>query len=193
MTSPEPVLPWALGPDYPRWSERLRSGAHVVIRPIVRQDAARERAFIESLSPAASRMRFLGQVRHPSSALIEQLTDIDHAHDVALAAIVPDDAEQRFLGVARYSASADGSDCECAVTVLDDWHDRGLGTALMRHLIEVARARGILFMHSIDSTENTEMAQLARFLGFSRHIDPNDGTQVEHRLLLQPEGATGYR
>jgi GNAT superfamily N-acetyltransferase len=186
MTSIEPVSPWALGPDYPRWTETLRDGTRVVIRPIARTDAARERAFIESLSPETLRFRFLGQVRHPSIELIRQLTHLDYGRDVAFAAVVPDDADEKILGIARYSTSRDGSSCECAVTVRDDWHDRGLGTALMRHLVEVAKARGILFMVSVDSAENTAMADLARFLGFTRQIDPQDASQVVHRLLLQP-------
>jgi GNAT superfamily N-acetyltransferase len=186
MPSFEPVLPWSLGPDRPRWSETLRDHTHVVIRPLTHRDEAREREFIESLSPESARFRFLGQVRHPSIELIRQLTHLDYDRDVAFAAVVKDDAEEKILGVARYSTSRDGTSCECAVTVRDDWHDRGLGTALMRHLIDVAKARGILFMVSVDSAENTAMADLAHFLGFVREIDPQDASQVVHRLLLQP-------
>jgi GNAT superfamily N-acetyltransferase len=171
----------------PRWSESLRDGTHVVIRALERVDTDREREFIASLSPQTLRFRFLGQVHHPSEALIESLTDIDMERDVALAAVVPDDADQRILGVARYSTDEDGSRCECAVTVLDEWHRRGLGSTLMRHLIEIAKANGITEMYSVDSTENTEMAELARFLGFSRELDPEDATQAVHRLALVEE------
>ena len=168
----------------PRWTETLRDGTRVVIRTLSRLDGNRERAFIESLSPQTLRFRFLGQVHRPSEALIATLTNIDMERDVALAAVVPNDADERILGVARYSAEETGQRCECAVTVLDDWHQRGLGTTLMRHLIEMAKANGIVEMYSIDSTENTEMAELARFLGFSRQLDPEDATQVVHRLVL---------
>ncbi len=186
MNSIEPVLAWNLGPNYPRWTEVLRDQTHVVIRPISKQDLAEERAFIEALSPQSRRFRFLGQVQHPSSELIKQFTDIDYSHDVAFAAIVPDGVRENFLGVSRYSTSRDGTSCECAVTVLDEWHHKGLGTVLMRHLIEVARARGIRYMISIDSVENVEMADLARYLGFTRCIDPEDRTQVIHSLQLEP-------
>jgi GNAT superfamily N-acetyltransferase len=171
----------------PRWTETLRDGTQVLIRALERIDAARERAFIESLSPQTLRFRFLGLVHRPSEALIEKLTDLDMERDVALAAVVQNDADQRILGVARYSSSEDGSRCECAVTVLDDWHRQGLGTALMRRLIEMAKANGIREMYSIDSSENSEMAELARFLGFSRELDPEDATQVIHRLQLADE------
>jgi GNAT superfamily N-acetyltransferase len=184
MHSIEPIQPWALGPDYPRWTETLRDRTRVVVRPLTRKDADREREFIESLSPESLRFRFLGQVRHPSIELIQQLTELDYRRDVAFAAVVPDDADEKILGVSRYGTDKDGVSCECAVTVLDDWHHKGLGTLLMRHLIEVARARGILFMYSIDSAENVEMIDLARHLGFTCHRDPQDATQVVHRLVL---------
>ncbi len=180
----EPIMQWNIGPDYPRWTETLRDGTRVLIRPITRQDAAEEREFIESLSPRSRRFRFLGQIRQPSEALISRLTDIDYRQDVAFAAVVPDGAKETFVGVSRYSTNGDGDGCECAVTVLDQWQGKGLGTALMKHLIEVAKARGIQYMFSIDSVDNLAMADLAKYLGFTRRFDPDDGTQVIHELRL---------
>lgn len=185
MTTVEPIMAWNLGADYPRWTEVLRDQTSVLIRPITNQDIEEERRFIEALSPQSRRFRFLGQMQHPSSELLRQFTDIDYSHDAAFAAVLPDCARETFLGVSRYNTSHDGTRCECAVTVLDDWHHKGLGTVLMRHLIEVAKARGIRTMISIDSAENVEMADLAKYLGFTRSIDPDDQTQVIHSLLLQ--------
>ncbi len=180
----EPLMPWQLGPDYPRWSEMLRDRSHVLIRPVCKQDAAAERAFIEALSPQSSRFRFLGQVRHPSSEMIEQFTNLDYVHDLAFAAVVHDDSKDRFVGVSRYSTSTDGTDCECAVTVLDEWQHKGLGVILMKHLIDVARSRGIKRMWSIDSAENLAISDLAHYLGFQRDQDPEDASQVIHSLWL---------
>ena len=180
----EPLMPSQLGPEYPRWCDTLRDRSHVVIRPICPGDAAEERAFIESLSPQSRRYRFLGEVRHPSGELIERLTRLDYVHDVAFAAVVADGAREKFVGVSRYSTSTDGTACECAVTVLDDWQHKGLGVILMTHLIDVARCRGIKRMWSIDSAENIAMADLARYLGFQRSQDLDDPTQVIHSLWL---------
>ena len=180
----EPLLPWHMGPDHPRWTATLRDQTQVLIRPVRREDAAAERAFIEALSPQALRYRFLGQVRQPSSEMIERFTDLDYVHDLAFAAVVHDDAKDKFVGVARYSTNADGTDCECAVTVLDDWQGKGLGSVLMKHLIDVARSRGIKHMWSLDSAENLAMADLAHYLGFNRCQDADDPTQVIHSLWL---------
>ncbi|WP_159015248.1 GNAT family N-acetyltransferase [Cognatiluteimonas profundi] len=171
-------------PDYPRWSETLRDRSHVVIRPMGSQDREEERAFIEGLSPQSRHFRFLGQVCRPSDRLLDQLTDVDNVHDVAFAAVTHEDSRERIVGVGRYSANTAGDVCECAVTVSDDWQGKGLGTLLMKHLIEVARARGIHRMYSVDSAENVRMTELAGDLGFLHHVDPDDASQLIHELLL---------
>jgi len=173
-----------LHPDTPRWTATLADRSQVLIRPISSQDRHAEKAFIEGLSPQARRFRFLGQVASPSAALIDQLTDVDFGHDAAFAATVPDGPRERIVGVARFCVDRGSVSCECAVTVADDWRERGLGTTLMRHLIDVARERGIRRMYSVDSAENVAMSDLARHLGFSTSIDPEDSTQYIHTLAL---------
>ncbi|HEY6985869.1 MAG TPA: GNAT family N-acetyltransferase [Rhodanobacteraceae bacterium] len=156
-----------------------------MIRPIRKEDATLERMFIKRLSPESRRLRFLGQMNEASDELVKSLTDIDYERDVAFIALVHRDGEKREIGVARYGTNGDGTACECAVTVADEWRKRGLGVALMRHLIGVARSRGVRSMFSIDEADNAGMRDLAKFLGFRRTRDPDDATQVIHTLTLQ--------
>lgn len=171
-------------PDYPRWTESLRDRQQVLIRPITKLDLQAEREFIESLSALSRRYRFLGQIRTPSEKMLERFTDIDYVHEVAFVATVMHDGRERIVGVSRYCTDEPGESCECAVTVSDEWQDKGLGTLLMKHLIEVARARGIRTMSSIDSAENMKMKDLAKHLGFHARVDPDNASQVIHELEL---------
>jgi GNAT superfamily N-acetyltransferase len=182
---PAALVPTAPSRDAPHWTETLSDGTHVIIRPIRKEDAALERAFIKRLSAESRRLRFLGQMNEASDDLVKALTDIDYRRDVAFVALVHRDGEKREIGVARYGTNEDGTACECAVTVADEWRKRGLGVALMRHLIDVARARGVRSMFSIDEADNAGMRDLAKFLGFRRARDPDDATQVIHTLTLQ--------
>ena len=109
-------------------------------------------------------------MRHRSDELIDRLTALDYTRDVAFAAVVPDFFGEKIIGVSRYSTSADGTACECAVTVLDEWQQKGLGVVLTTRLIDVARARGIRRMWSLDLAENSGMSDLAPFLGFQRRV-----------------------
>jgi len=184
MSAVQSIRPWCPGPDYPRWIDRLDDGTTVAVRPVRADDAARESAFIEALSPQSRRLRFLGQVGTPGARLLDQLTNIDYDDEMAFAAVRPDDVDEAFLGVSRYAAYGEKGMCECAVTVRDDWQYLGLGTLLMRHLIDIARAQGFTQMISIDSRQNEAMAALAADLGFERLADPDDARQVIHRLRL---------
>lgn len=168
----------------PSWTEQLSDGTSVPIRPIRSDDAELERAFIEALSPEARRNRFLGQVAHPSDAMIRHFVDLDYVHDLGFVAVTQVDGAEMFVGVGRYSTGIDPASCECAISVLDAWQGRGLGTALMTHLIEVARSRGITRMWSMDMAENARMRDLAHHLGFERKADPGNPSQVVHTLML---------
>ena len=183
---PNPLVPGAsTAPDVPRWTETLRDRSEVLIRPIQPRDHAAEARFLEGLSLQARRYRFLGQKAGSSEELIGRSADVDFVHEVAFAAVVHEDAHERFVAVARYSVAEDGTRCECAVTVAQAWRDKGLGTILMRHLIDVARARGIRTMVSIAAVENTDMRELAAHLGFHTRLDPRDASLYIPELELQ--------
>jgi GNAT superfamily N-acetyltransferase len=167
----------------PPATETLRDGSRVVIRPISRTDLDLERDFITALSPEARWFRFLNATGVPSEALLKQLTDIDDERDVALVALTEDNGRQVEVGVARFSATS-GHRAEVAVVVSDDWRHRGLGTVLMKRLIQIARERGISALYSVDVAHNHPMRKFAELLGFERRPDPGDATQVIHTLAL---------
>ncbi len=166
------------------WHYRLEDGREVLIRPIRRQDAAAERAFIEGLSARSMHNRFFGQIRRPDDEFIEQLTDIDYVNDVALVAVVSEDGAEKIIGVIRYSKSPADDRCEFAVVVADAWQNLGIGTELMKHLIMIAQERGLRTMQSVDLAGNLEMHELATDLGFSVRTDPEDAQQVIYSLDL---------
>jgi GNAT superfamily N-acetyltransferase len=171
-------------PPEDHWIEVLRDGTHVKIRPIHKQDIELERRFIETLSPRSRRFRFLEAVNSPNETMLRQLTAIDPATDAAFVALVAVGAEKREIGVARFSTRPDGTDCEFAVTVSDEWQNKGLGTLLMQRLIVVARARGIEAMHSSDASDNDMMQKFAKHLNFHHMRDPDDSTQVLYSVDL---------
>ena len=170
--------------DVPESMVTLRGGSEVTIRVLRKEDAELDRDFIRNLSPESRWMRFLGQVGEPSDSLIRKLTELDYRHDMAFVALSQEGGVAHAVGVSRYSVAPDDLSCECAVTVADAWQGKGLGTVLMRDLIDIARKRGIHSMFSIDANENERMRELARDLGFKREQDPDDATRVIHRLVL---------
>ena len=165
------------------WHETLRDGTRVLIRPIQKEDAAIERAFLERLSAGSRAFRFHGEVK-VSDAMIKRLTDVNCQRDMAFVALRHDEGEKREIGVCRFCVSDDGRACECAVAIGDEWQGRGLGYLLMCHLIEVARQRGIEQMIAIVSTGNRAMGGLATSLGFEPEDARDYPGEIVYRLKM---------
>ncbi len=160
----------------------LRDGTSVLLRPIRPEDIELERDFIEALSPASRRFRFLDTMRSPSDSLLRQMTIINPSTDVAYVALIGAEHKQQEIGVARFSARNGEQDCEFAVTVADQWQTKGLGTLLMQRLIEAAKARGIASLHSSDTSDNVRMRAFANHLQLRHERDAEDAALVRYSL-----------
>ena len=121
----------------------LRDGSHVRIRQGHHTDMGggdRElllRGFAR-LSPESRYRRFLAPTAELSEATVRYLTEIDHHSHEAMIAL--DEQTGERIGVARYVRDPDQPDvAELAVTVIDDWQGKGLGTARSD---QRSRARG---------------------------------------------------
>lgn len=166
------------------WIEALKDATHVLIRPLRAEDRERELAFIKRLSPESRHYRFLCEIKEPGEAMLDRLMTVDHQQHMAFVALAHINGELVEVGISRYAASDVAHQCECAVTVADEWQRRGLGTLLLNHLIKAARDSGYTQMYSMDSASNVPMRTLAQALGFKSSRDPDDASQVIHRLSL---------
>jgi GNAT superfamily N-acetyltransferase len=182
MSSTEKQSPTALEGDH--WIESLRDGTRVLVRPLHPQNRAMEEEFIRRLSPEARRFRFLGDFKEPDKTLLDRLMHVDYVNDMAFIAMAHDNGHLREVGISRYSATGDGKQCECAITVADDWRHRGLAVVLMRHLIHFARKQKLTRMFSFDDVNNEPMRELANYLGFKREPHPEDPRTVVYSLDL---------
>ena len=160
------------------------AGRTVTIRPMCHTDANLEQEFVCRLSPESKHYRFLGAVRELSPQEVRRFCYVDGHRSMAFVATVDEDGRPRQIGVSRYAPDADGHAREIAITVADDWQNRGLGTQLAIALIQHAREHGVTKLYSIDLADNTRMRMLARDLGMKASPDPDDARQVIYSLSL---------
>ncbi len=128
-------------PDYPAsWvsEDHLRDGLDVVIRPISPEDSPGLQAFHSTLSDASIYLRYFAPHPELSEADLRHLTRVDYRDRVALIAL----DGGNIVGVGRFDRVDDDS-AEVAFLVRDDHQGHGLGSALLRHLVDAARDRGI--------------------------------------------------
>jgi RimJ/RimL family protein N-acetyltransferase len=161
----------------------LRDGASVMIRPIRPEDReALERAFAR-LSERSRYTRFLAPMERLSPTMLAYLTEVDHSDHEALLAFDRESGDA--VGVARY-VRTNGSSAEAAVTVIDDWQGRGLGTGLTSLLAERALEEGIDRFTAVLLAENEEMLSLLESLGEVRVTAREAGT-LNVEVPLEPE------
>jgi RimJ/RimL family protein N-acetyltransferase len=161
----------------------LRDGSKVLIRPVQPADAPLLADGFARLSDRSRRMRFLARKDQLSAAELRYLTDVDHHDHEALGAL--DQAGGRGVGVARYVRDTeDPHAAEIAVTIVDDWQGRGLGTELLTRLSARARAEGIRRFTALVAEDNAAMAGLLRNMSASL-VGRSPGT-VEYEITLMP-------
>ncbi len=172
------------------WTETLKDGRRVAIRPIRLDDVERNERFLKELSPPSKHFLFLGGIAQLSDDALRRLCDPDHANDMAFVALEADASRGSAplqVGVSRYAGASAPQGAEISVAVADEWQHRGLGKRLLAHLIDYARAHGVKRLYSMDSMGNTRMRKLARDVGFSERPDPDDASQVICHLDLEPD------
>ena len=153
---------------------RLRDGTEVVIRPIGPQDAEREQAFVRGLSPESRYFRFMNTLRELSPEMLNRFTHPDPAREVALVALVGAADASREIGVARCVLGPDRDSAEFAIVVADAYQGKGLGSLLMRELMDHARAHGLARIEGLVLASNHRMLELMTVLGFDIETAPED-------------------
>jgi RimJ/RimL family protein N-acetyltransferase len=150
----------------------LRDGSRVTIRPVLKADAPLLADGFTRLSARSRWMRFLHAKSQLTEAELRYLTDVDHHDHEAIGAV---DRDGRGVGVARFVRDReDGQAADVAVTVVDEWQRRGLGTELLSRLSDRARQEGISRFTGVISAYNAPMAGLLEHLRaepVSRELD----------------------
>lgn len=168
----------------------LRDGTRVFVRPIRPEDADGITRQFARLSAEDVRRRFLAPMKTPPPRLLWRMTHIDYDREMALAAFA-DAARADPVAIVRLAAEPDRARAEYAIIVGPDMKGRGLGRALMTEIIEHARRSGIGEVYGTILADNRPMIALARTLGFTIAVDPDDASLVIARLALGGAAAGG--
>jgi ribosomal protein S18 acetylase RimI-like enzyme len=159
---------------------RARGRTPLVVRPIAPSDKTALAAFFAALSPESRKRRFFTSKAALSARELAYFTEIDHRSHVGLVA---EDAAGRFVGLGQYAGWAgDARTADVAVAVADDHQRRGLGTKLVRDLVERARVNGLDRLTASTQPWNVASLRLLRRAGF--RVAGSGGGVIEFELDL---------
>jgi acetyltransferase len=196
---PEAALPVPAIRPYPvqyARPHRLRDGTELLVRPVRPEDEGMLIGFHQMLSETSVRQRYLAPLHLDQRTTHERLIRVcfsDYDRDIVLVVEHrPPGGSAEIVAVGRLSRRSRHADGEFAILVADTWHRRGLGTELLRRIVDIARSERIPRVTATMLPDNTGMARIAAKLGFSVRRAP-DGVESTAELVLGTAGSVDAR
>jgi GNAT superfamily N-acetyltransferase len=144
--------------------ETLRDGRQMTIRALQPEDKAEYLAAVGRLGSQSLHRRFFTVKRHFTEADRSFFLDIDFIKHVALVAVLEESGKPMIAGGARFVV-AEPKQAEVAFAVVDQYQGLGIGSALMRHIVRIAREVGLHALVAQVLSSNTAMLQVFKRAG----------------------------
>ncbi|MFO0870115.1 MAG: bifunctional acetate--CoA ligase family protein/GNAT family N-acetyltransferase [Pirellulales bacterium] len=168
----------------------LSDGLAVTLRPIRLEDEPMMVRFHATLSDLSVRRRYfqaMGLSRRTEHDRLIRVCFNDYDRELATVAEIRDPVTGglQIVAVGRLSRASRPGVVEFAVTVGDPWHQRGIGTRVLQHLIHIAQREGLQRIVGRVLADNYAMQALCRKVGFQLEYLPLD---EEYRAELRLVG-----
>jgi acetyltransferase len=144
---------------------RFENGEEVLIRPIKPEDEPRMVRFHATLSDRSVYLRYFHLLQLDYRVSHDRLVRIcfnDYDREIALVALHGGEIQ----AVGRLTKIRGTNDAEFAVLISDEYQGRGLGTELVRRLVEIGRDEKVDRVTAEILPENQMMQNVCRMLGF---------------------------
>jgi RimJ/RimL family protein N-acetyltransferase len=151
----------------------LNNGVHIEIRPIAPTDAPALQDLFLRLSARSIYQRYFHQQPSLSIEQARFFAEVDRVNRVALVALDPEDSSA-IIAVVRFDRDIDDT-AEYAAVVVDQWQGKGIGLAMTRRLVEIARAQGLRALYALVLPGNRLMLELFKYLGLPEEQHYEDG------------------
>ncbi len=158
---------------------KLKNGTGVTIRPIRPEDEPFMVKFHETLSEESVYYRYFSQLKLDQRIAHERLTRMcfnDYDREIALVAEYrePKSKHMEILGVGRLSKARGYNEAEFALIISDQWQNQGLGTELLKRLVQIGRNEKLDRITANILAENHAMHHVSKKVGFELHRDADD-------------------
>lgn len=164
-----------------RW--RALNGFPLIIRPIKPDDEHLLVDFHQALSDQSVHQRYFGQLRlseRVNHGRLSQLCLNDYGREFAIVAehCPPSQLDPEIVGVARLCRFPDTKNAEFAVTVVDAWQGNGIGTQLLKQLVNMARKEGVQHIVGFILAGNHTMEYVAKRADFTIQQSSDGGLRA---------------
>jgi acetyltransferase len=155
-----------------KWT--MRDGAPVTIRPIRPEDEPAMVRFHGTLSEQSVYSRYFHHMNLSYRVSHERLTRICYIDYDREMVLVAETADHEIVAAGRLTRQRGSEDAEFAVLVGDPWQEQGLGTELMRTLLDIGRREHMRRIFGQILTDNRAMQDICKQLGFALRYSIED-------------------
>lgn len=140
------IEPPIRSPQYPETFEQaitLRDGNVSFMRPLRLTDEPLLRDMFYRLQPESIHSRFFRMLSALPHEQRQELLRVDYDADMALVMLTDSTESAEMIGIAHYNNDPKTNFADASFLVRDDWHGKGIATALLAGLIQAAQAHHI--------------------------------------------------
>ena len=144
-------------------TETLKNGMDVRVRSIRPDDKSRLSEAFRNLEPESIYTRFFYHKKNLTDSDLKEATEVDFDKVVALVVTVGENDDETIIAGGRYVAFDAGDNqrhAEVAFTVEEDFQGQGIASHLMRHLVSIARKKGIACFEADVLPQNRAMLKV---------------------------------
>ncbi|MCK5008381.1 MAG: GNAT family N-acetyltransferase [Spirochaetales bacterium] len=173
---------------------KLQDGTKMLIRPLQRSDRNDLIRGFSMLSMGSRRFRFLTPIRKLSEYQLKSLIEVDQLNHVAIGVKDIGRLGKPGIAIGRFVRLEDEPTiAEFALTVSDEYQNRGIGKLLTRLLMRVARERGIQVLRGFLLDDNLAMIRLLESFGARTKRETGNVLQSDLPVVMAtPEGETSH-
>jgi acetyltransferase len=155
----------------------LADGTRVLLRPLLHEDRDALQTFLSNISPQDQ--QFMRSDVTGNNAVRSWVDDLDYHQVLPLMAVVND----RFVGdsTLHFRGGPYRHLAEIRIFLLEEYRRRGLGTLMLKTMIDIARKAGIQFITAQVVADQTRTVAAFHGLGFERKVILED-------FYLMPDG-----
>jgi acetyltransferase len=164
-----------------------RSGEELLIRPIRPEDEPKVATFHKTLSERTVYLRYLQKMHLNERITHNRLSRIcfnDYDREIALVAECTSEPGCSIVGVARLTKLHGTNEARFAMVISDEYQGQGLGSELLRRLVQIARDDKIERIISNMSPDNEGMKRIFGRLGFTITDEPDENGMLYASLQL---------
>ena len=176
------LLPAARYPKEWERIERAKDGTSVYLRAVKPTDESMMKELFYTCSEQSLYDRYFQVVKAMPHEKLQRVVNVDYAGEVSVVARMREGGHERIVGVGSYTLDRATNKADVAFLVHDEYQRRGVGTLLLRHLMHIARSKGIAGFTADVFAHNHAMMRVFHNSGCEMRSSLADG--VHHLELL---------